>query len=195
MKTTVSKARLISASLFLLVGILTLWQSWSLPFGTIRAIKAGFFPQVFGALLVILSSAMLIQLFVTRNKNDSAESSADQSAGTPETISETENSEAADAIQIDTASAVEASVEDFASDDPFNTRGLILFTLICIAFVVVTHFAGFVIASMIAVGGMGYLLTLRGWRLILLTVLVSFVTWLIFDYWLGLSLPSGVWFT
>ncbi|GBF76595.1 hypothetical protein PA598K_05073 [Paenibacillus sp. 598K] len=167
------KARIITAALLLVTGLVTVWQSWSLPMGKLQAIGAGFFPQVFGTLLTVLSSVMLLLLFLQRGQ--------------------VKASPAAD-LQEETVPAVEGETPAVEGEEPVHVRGLISFIVVFIVFIVLTHFAGFVIASMAAVAGAGYLLSMRGWRLLLLTVLVSGINYLVFDYWLGVSLPAGIWF-
>src|SRR5690606_33546827 len=68
MNQTVFRARLITALLFLFLGLLALWQSANLPFGSLSHIRSGFFPIVFGSLLTGLSLVYLAILFWSRYK-------------------------------------------------------------------------------------------------------------------------------
>jgi hypothetical protein len=77
-------------------------------------------------------------------------------------------------------------------DEPVNLRGALLFIGIFVLFVLVTIVFGFLAASVLALAAAGYVLGLKGWRLIVLSVGTTAVVWLLFDLWLGLSLPTGI---
>ncbi|WP_020619380.1 tripartite tricarboxylate transporter TctB family protein [Paenibacillus daejeonensis] len=150
------RARIITASLALVLSIMTLWQTWDLPMGTMRAVKTGFFPKVFGVLLLVLSIGMLYQLYLARHDRRQAAEGAD-------------------------------------SEESVNLRGLVGFSALFVIFVVLCYTAGFLIAAVVSVLGGGFLLGLRKWKLFLLAGGTALMSWLLFDQWLGISLPSGMW--
>ncbi|MFS0724148.1 tripartite tricarboxylate transporter TctB family protein [Paenibacillus sp. 1P07SE] len=150
------RARVITASLALVLSILTLWQTWELPMGTMRAVKTGFFPKVFGVLLLALSIGMLFQLYLARHDKRQAAEGAD-------------------------------------SEESVNLRGLVGFSTLFVLFVILSYTAGFVAAAFVSVFGGGFLLGLRGWKLFLLAGATGLISWFLFDQWLGISLPGGMW--
>lgn len=198
MNTVVHKARALSALLFLAVGLVTVWQSRSLPFGSLKAIKAGFFPQVFGIVLVLLSVTLLLQSFTARKRSTATAEAAGQPPASHlrhESVGKTEASLQETVAQVlDEGREAAAGANEAEQEEQVDVRGFASFIAVFAVFVAVTHYAGFIAASFAAVAGSGYLLGLRSWRLLLLTVLTSCATWLLFDYWLGLSLPRGIWF-
>jgi hypothetical protein len=160
MSHTVHRARLITALLFLALGLITLWQSYGLPFGSLRLLKPGFFPTVFGGLLIALSVLMLAGLYKDRPKERAA-------------------------------AGEEKSEEN--EDEPVHWRGLLSFIGIFALFLAVSYALGFVVAMLVAMAGAGFVLGLRGWRLAVLAIATTAAIWLIFDLWLGVSLPPGIW--
>ena len=200
MNTLVNKARGLSALLYLAVGQVTVWQSRSLPFGSLKAIKAGFFPQVFGIVLVLLSVTLLLQLFTARKRSTATAVPAGQPPVSPLQHESVSDSESEASVQetiaqvLDEGRETAAGANEAEQEDRMDVRGFVSFIAVFAVFVAVTHYAGFIAASFVAVAGSGYLLGLRSWRLLLLTVLTACATWLLFDYWLGLSLPRGIWF-
>jgi len=156
MTKTVHRARLLTALLFLALGLITLWQSYELPFGSLRQLKPGFFPNVFGGLLTGLSVLMLIGLWRDRPRNTEAAGEREQ-------------------------------------DEPVHWRGLLSFIGIFALFLAVSYAFGFVIAMFVALAASGFVLGLRGWRLAVLAIATTAAIWLIFDLWLGVSLPPGIW--
>lgn len=157
MSRSVFLARILTAFLMLGAGIVTRIQTAGLPFGTLKRIGSGFFPTLFGNLMIILSLCMLVSLFVAYRRGQ--------------------------------VNPVET--EDIIT----SLKGFGVFLAILIGFILVNHFAGFIIASLLAVFAAGYALGLKGWRLWVLTAATTLVIWLVFDLWLMLSLPSGVWFS
>ncbi|WP_176220555.1 tripartite tricarboxylate transporter TctB family protein [Cohnella massiliensis] len=158
MSKTVYRARVITALLFLLLGLVTLWQSQDLKFGSLKSIGPGFFPVVFGGLTAGLSVLMLAGLLKARKQGDAS----------PEKTNE-------------------------EADEPVRLRGALSFIGIFVLFLVVSHFVGFVAATFASLGVAAYLLGLKGWRLAALTVATTAAVWLIFDLWLGIALPPGIW--
>ncbi|GAA3413646.1 tripartite tricarboxylate transporter TctB family protein [Paenibacillus hodogayensis] len=156
MSRTVHIARLLTALLFLAIGLITLWHSHELPFGSLRQLKPGFFPNVFGGLLTGLSVLMLIGL--VRNRPHHTDGVGAQEA-----------------------------------DEPVHWKGLLSFIGIFVLFLAITYALGFVIAMFVALAASGFVLGLRGWRLAVLAIATTAAIWLIFDLWLGVSLPPGIW--
>ncbi len=157
MNQTVFRARLITALLFLFLGLITLWQSANLTFGSLSHIRTGFFPIVFGSLLTGLSVVFLTTLIWLRYKGKVSQEKAD-------------------------------------GEDGVHLSGFLAFVGIFLVFLLLTKFVGFVIASFAAVLASSYLLGLKGWRLLALSVLTTLFIWLLFDIWLKISLPVGIWF-
>ncbi len=157
MNQTVYRARIITALLFLFLGILTLSQSANLKFGSLSHIRTGFFPIVFGSLLTALSAVYLAMLLWAQFKGKVAKEKAE-------------------------------------GEDAVDLRGFLAFVGIFLAFLIVTKLAGFVIASFAAVAASSYLLGLKGWRLVALSAGSTLFIWLLFDIWLKISLPVGIWF-
>lgn len=85
--------------------------------------------------------------------------------------------------------------QDDAEDVKTSVKGFLVFLSIMIGFYIINHFAGFIIATFIAMLASGFALELKGWRLGLLAAITTLVIWLVFDLWLMLSLPSGIWFS
>lgn len=156
MSKTVHRARLLTALLFLALGLITIWQSYDMPIGSLRQLKPGFFPNVFGGLLTGLSVLMLIGLLRSRPQNTDA-------------------------------------VGEQGADEPVHWRGLLSFIGIFALFLAVSYTLGFVIAMFVALAASGFVLGLRGWRLAVLAISTTAAIWLIFDLWLGVSLPPGIW--
>jgi hypothetical protein len=78
-------------------------------------------------------------------------------------------------------------------EEPVNLRGAFIFTGILVLFVLVTYGFGFLAASVVSIAAAGYALGLKNWRLAVLAIGTAAVVWLIFDIWLGVSLPRGMW--
>ncbi|WP_213529731.1 tripartite tricarboxylate transporter TctB family protein [Paenibacillus cisolokensis] len=156
MNRTVIRARMIAALLFMLAGLLTLWQSRGLRFGTLNHIQAGFFPVVFGGLLTVLSILMLAGLLLTLRRGRAAD-------------------------------------RETNGHEPVFSRGSLAILGVFILFVVLTYGFGFLLSSFITLWAIGYLLGLRSWRLMMLALFTTASIWLIFDWWLGIYLPPGVW--
>ncbi|PYI50859.1 tripartite tricarboxylate transporter TctB family protein [Paenibacillus flagellatus] len=156
MTKTVRRARLLTALLFLASGLITIGQSYELPFGSLRQLKPGFFPIVFGGLLTGLSVLMLIGLLGSRPHHT-------------------------------------GPAEEREADEPVHWRGLLSFSGIFALFLAVSYMLGFVIAMFAALAASGFVLGLRGWRLAVLAVATTSAIWLIFDVWLGVTLPPGIW--
>jgi len=157
MSQTVFRARVITALVLLVLGIVVLWQCRDLPFGTLNRMQAGFFPILFGCLMSGLSLAMLCNLYRSRKNG---------------------------------AVTDDGSHED---EEPVHLRGALAFVAIFVLFVLVTNAFGFLAASVVAMAAAGYVMGLRNWRLAVLSVGTAAVIWIIFDVWLGLSLPHGAW--
>lgn len=90
-------------------------------------------------------------------------------------------------------SGTQAESDADADEEPVNFRGLLAFVGIFALFLLLTYGIGFIAASFAAVAASGYLLGLKGWRLAVLSVTATASIWLLFDVWLGISLPPGVW--
>jgi uncharacterized membrane protein YwaF len=60
-------------------------------------------------------------------------------------------------------------------------------------FLAVSYTLGFVIAMFVALAASGFVLGLRGWWLAVLAIVTTAAICLIFDVWLGVSLPPGIW--
>ncbi len=72
----------------------------------------------------------------------------------------------------------------------------LFFTFIAIAagWILVMPYLGYVIVSFLAVLGLSKIMKLEGWgKPILLSSVVAFFIYLLFDYWLYLDLPRGIW--
>lgn len=150
------RARLITALLFAILGILALIGSNNLAFGSLQKIGPGFFPTIFGWLTIILSIALSI--FSYRS--------------------------------------FKLGIEEHEKDEvePLHLNGAFTFIGIFVLFVLCTYAFGFIIASFLSVGLAGYVLNLRKFPLLSLAVLTTFAIWLIFDLWLGVTLPTSIWF-
>lgn len=157
MSRSVFISRILTALLMLGAGIITRIETAGLPFGTLKRIGSGFFPTLFGNLMIILSIIMLVSLFVAYRRGQ--------------------------VNQVET------------EDNITSMKGFGVFLAILAGFITINHFAGFIIASLVAIFAAGYALGLKGWRLGVLTAATTLVIWLVFDLWLMLSLPSGVWFS
>jgi len=150
------RARLITALLFAILGILALVGSNQLNFGTLNKIGPGFFPTIFGWLTIILSIALA--LFSYRSFK----------------------------------LGKETEKED--EEEPIHLKGAFTFIGIFIVFVICTYAFGFIIASFLSVGLAGYVLNLRKLPLLALAVFTTLAIWLLFDLWLGITLPTSIWF-
>lgn len=64
MSRSVFISRLITAILMLVIGIIVRVDTSNLPFGSLKRIQSGFFPTVFGNLMIVLSLLMLITLIM-----------------------------------------------------------------------------------------------------------------------------------
>lgn len=156
MNQTVYRARIITALLFLFLGLLALWQSANLKFGSLSHIRAGFFPIVFGSLLVGLSLLLLISLIRARIKGNVMQAKAE-------------------------------------GEDAVHLSGFFAFVGIFALFIIVSYFAGFIPATFVAMMISSYLLGLKGWRNFVLAFITTGFIWLVFDIWLKISLPVGIW--
>lgn len=157
MSQTVFRARVFTALLLFVLGIVTLWQSGDLPFGTLNRIQAGFFPISFGSIMSVLSLAMLWSLYWNKKKGAVTEEASDE------------------------------------EEEPVHLRGAFTIIGIFVLFVLVTYAFGFLAASVVAMAAAGYVLGLKNWRLAALSAGTTAAVWLIFDVWLGISLPHGSW--
>lgn len=63
------KSRLLFSVLTLGLGIITIVESRSLPFGSITKIESGFFPIVFGVIIIVLSLIMIFTASFSLYKN------------------------------------------------------------------------------------------------------------------------------
>lgn len=150
------RVRLITALFFAIIGVLALWGSRDLDFGTLAKIGSGFFPTVFGWLTIVLSLAFLITNYRTFK--------------------------------------LTKDIHKNEEEEPIHLKGASIFVGIFILFVLCTYAFGFIIASFISVGLAGFALNLRKIPLISLAICTTFAIWLIFDLWLGVTLPTSIWF-
>lgn len=157
MSRSVFISRIITGVLLLVAGIIARVESTNLAFGSLKRIGPGFFPILFGNLLIALSIMLLISLWIQHRRG-----------------------------QVD---------QDDAEDVKTSVKGFLVFLAIMVGFYIINHFAGFIIATFIAMLASGFALELKGWRLGLLAAITTLVIWLVFDLWLMLSLPSGIWFS
>ncbi len=68
-----------------------------------------------------------------------------------------------------------------------------MFTAIAACWILVMPYLGYVIMSFLAVLGLSKVMKLEGWgKPILLSSVVAFFIYLLFDYWLYLDLPRGI---
>jgi len=68
------------------------------------------------------------------------------------------------------------------------------FTAIVAGWILLMPFLGYVVVSFLAVFGLSKVMKLEGWgKPILLSAVVAFFIYLLFDYWLYLDLPRGIW--
>lgn len=160
MSRSVFISRIITGVLFLAAGIVTRVESTNLAFGSLKRIGPGFFPIIFGNLLIALSVILLASLWLQYRRGQ--------------------------VIREDAEAVAEVKT---------SVKGFLVFLGIMIGFLIINHFAGFIIATLFAILASGYALALKGWRLALLAVATTLVIWLVFDLWLMLSLPSGIWFS
>ena len=157
MSRSIYVARIVTGLLFLILGIIVRINTADLPFGSLKRIQSGFFPTVFGNLMIFLSVVMLISLVAQYRRG----------------------------------AAYEKEEEDIKQ----SLIGFGKFFVIILGFIVINYFAGFNVATFIALLASGYVLDLKGWRLALLAAVTTFIIWIVFDIWLMLSLPTGIWFS
>ncbi|WP_010277686.1 tripartite tricarboxylate transporter TctB family protein [Paenibacillus senegalensis] len=184
MTPLVFRTRMITGTLTLILGLLTLWQSRGLPFGSISNLRPGFFPIIFGSLLTLLSLILLISLFWERFKNKNLEQTPPA-----KTVTSAESID-----NLNAAEAVKAAEEAENDDDTFNLKGVAAMTGVFALFVVLTYLLGYTLASAVCVAAAGFLLGLRRWKILWLGIGTALVTWLVFEKWMGIPLPDGLWF-
>ena len=69
-----------------------------------------------------------------------------------------------------------------------------MFIAIAACWILLMPYLGYVIMSFLAVLGLSKVMKLEGWRKpVLLSAVVAFFIYLLFDYWLYLDLPRGIW--
>ena len=69
-----------------------------------------------------------------------------------------------------------------------------MFMAIAAGWILFMPYLGYVMVSFLAVLGLSKLMKLAGWgKPILLAAVVAFFIYLLFDYWLYLDLPRGIW--
>jgi len=69
-----------------------------------------------------------------------------------------------------------------------------MFTAIAACWILLMPYLGYVMVSFLAVLGFSKVMKLEGWgRPVLLSAVVAFFIYLLFDYWLYLDLPRGIW--
>ena len=69
-----------------------------------------------------------------------------------------------------------------------------MFTAIAACWILLMPYLGYVMVSFLAVLGFSKVMKLEGWgKPILLSAVVAFFIYLLFDYWLYLDLPRGIW--
>lgn len=79
--------------------------------------------------------------------------------------------------------------------EPTNLRGVLLMSAVFVLYLILAYGVGHTAATLVAVAACGYLLGLRSpWRLALLAGMTAVTSWLLFERWLGVSLPPGRWF-
>lgn len=156
MSRTVFRARISTALLFMVIGLVAIWQSLDLKFGSLKMIGPGFFPVVFGSLLTGLSILMLAGVLLARRRSSESAETAEE-------------------------------------DEPTRLRGTLAFVGVFVLFLVVSYLIGFMAGIFVSTAAAALLLGMKGWRLATLTILTTVAVWLIFDLWLGISLPPGIW--
>ena len=161
MSHTIFRARIITALLLFVAGLVVLWEASDLPLGTLNRIRAGFFPTVFGVLMVILSVLMIVRESWSRKKSVDPKN--------------------------------DAAVDTDSDEGPVNLKGAAIISGIFVLYVLMIDLLGFLAASFVGTVALGYVLGLKNWRLIVLSVGTVLTIWLIFDIWLDLSLPRGMW--
>jgi len=68
------------------------------------------------------------------------------------------------------------------------------FTAIAAGWILLMPYLGYVLVSFLAVLGLSKVMKLEGWgKPVLLSTVVAFFIYLLFDYWLYLDLPRGIW--
>lgn len=184
MTPLVFRTRMITAILTLTLGLLTLWQSRDLPFGSISNIRPGFFPVIFGSILTLLSLILLITVIRERFKSKDSAS-----------IEQTKTETSAESVDhLSAAEAVKAAEDAENDDDTFNFKGVSAMTGVFFLFIVLTYLFGYTLASAVCVAAAGFLLGLRRWKVVWLGLATALVTWLVFEKWMGIPLPDGLWF-
>lgn len=162
---TAYRARFAVTLLFLGVGLLALWQAKGLPFGTISFVRAGFFPKVFGALVVILSVLVLGELLRARRKR-SVEATPAETDAPPQN-----------------------------QDEPRHGGRVALMSGVFFLYPVLAVTTGHLVASVVSLWAAGFLLGVRNpWKLGLMAISVALVTWYIFANWLSVPLPTPFWY-
>ena len=69
-----------------------------------------------------------------------------------------------------------------------------MFIAIAACWILLMPYLGYVVMSFLAVLGLSKVMKLEGWgKPILLSAVVAFFIYLLFDYWLYLDLPRGIW--
>lgn len=72
-------------------------------------------------------------------------------------------------------------------------RMLLLFTILCVFWIMAMPYLGYVIVTFVAAFGLFKVLKLEGWlRPLLFSVLLTVFIYLLFDYWFYLDLPRGI---
>ncbi len=168
------RARFAVALIFLGVGVLTLWQAQELPFGTVSLIRAGFFPKVFGVLVVFLSFLVCGQLLRARFvRTVEAPSSSDSSSGEgPD--------ESGDQAVDQTGSSHWAHVW--------------LMSGVFFLYPALATLAGHVVAATATLAASGYLMGVRTlWKLGVMAISIALATTIIFGEWLAVPLPTPFW--
>ena len=78
-----------------------------------------------------------------------------------------------------------------------NREGIpifIMFIAIAACLILLMPYLGYVVMSFLAVLGLSKVMRLEGWgRPVLLSAVIAFLIYLLFDYWLYLDLPRGIW--
>lgn len=186
MTPLVFRTRTITATLTLIMGLLTLWQSRDLPFGSLSNIRPGFFPIIFGSILTLLSLIMLFSLIRDRALGRVGQEALQEDAEKEHTPESVENLNAAEAVK---------AAEDAESDgDSFNVKGVSAMTGVFALFILLTYLLGYTVASAVCVAAAGYLLGLRRWKVLYLGIATAIITWLVFEKWMAIPLPDGLWF-
>jgi len=163
------KTDLISAIIFLIIGILTILLSLNMDIGTFQNAGTGLFPLILGIILTILSVIYLLKYLIASRKNLSAEKKT---------------------VNVKPESEQNKKKFNFAISD--SVKQLVLTFSVLLFAAAFLNLLGFLLTSFIVEMALLKILKMKNWIIIIIaSISISVFSYILFVIILNINLPKG----